>query len=552
MKIFKRIFISVLLFLFVFLNISERYFVIQAYAIDFDSAYSLVGDIVELIGADRDITPELIRKAFYTAITQDMGFITKDVVITESEWLRKAWAKKLNELYGGDRTEDSLTQDDYNKVAEYLVQNVTLNDNDKSVTYNDNSKSFLNLCVQEFLDSNKYYIGYSLDLQYYSIPDSCYEFVNEYQSSYDVWCYTKYIGTSAGYRYYFYAYPKQDYGEVLLTVNSDDTLSYKLVNYNTFGNFSPNTYNQSIAPAWAGYVQEKTSGGIDANTIYDITTSSWVNNNNSFKLMQRNYTYRVDDYPLPTQSSNGFALGWVNVTYKTVKAYTIMGTQALFESSQRGEAPYYYNNNVYSNWSNSTGDYTVTYDNSNRITFDDITAHIGDIYGQTGVYPTIPDIEHWIETQPVPTPLPTPTPTGSPSQGGGVVNNNNPIINNNPTINNNPNINITLFPSLSDNDVNGTVSGNGTGGGSGIGNIFGFLSELGKVLGDLIKNLGQALVDVIKGIADLFNSVITELPTVFFDFLGAIFSWLPPEWVTIMSLSFAAMLIIGIIKIFRG
>lgn len=432
----------------------------------------------------------------------------------------------------------------------YLHNAFTINDN--SIVISDSFKNVIKSWQNDVVESNKYYVGYSLDLQYYSIPDSCYEFVNEYQGSYDVWCYTKYIGTSAGHRYYFYAYPKQDYGEVLLTVNSDDTFSYKLVNYNNFANFAPNTYNQSIAPAWAGYVQEKTSGGIDANTIYDITTSSWVNNNNSFKLMQRNYTYRVDDYPLPTQSNNGFALGWVNVTYKTVKAYTIMGTQALFESSQRGEAPYYYNNNVYSNWSNSTGDYTVTYDNSNRITFDDITAHIGDIYGQTGVYPTIPDIEHWIETQPVPTPLPTPTPTGTPSQGGNgtVVNNNNPNINNNPTFNNNPNINITLFPSTSGNGINGgSVSGNG--GSGSIGNIFDWLGNLGNVIASLVKNVGEMIVNALEGVVEAVTTILRSIPNILSPIIEFVFGGLPEEVQALITLGITCIIFVGIIKVLK-
>lgn len=172
--------------------------------------------------------------------------------------------------------------------------------------------------------------------------------------------------------------------------------------------------------------------------------------------------------------------------------------------------PYYYNNEVWQDFSKSSGDYVFSPSNINTVSYGDTISYIDNYIQDKGYPPTIPDININIENE----------------------NNNN---------------------------VNGGSGGGGSGGddsgggsGSGTDGIFDFLSDLGAVLGNLIKNLGQAITNIIKGISDLVTSIVTDLPTVFFDFIGAIFGWLPEEWVTLLSLSLAAMLIWGIVKVIRG
>ena len=174
-------------------------------------------------------------------------------------------------------------------------------------------------------------------------------------------------------------------------------------------------------------------------------------------------------------------------------------------------SPYYYNNDVWQDFSTSSGDYTLSPSNINTVSYGDTITYIDNYNDDNGNPPTLQDI----------------------------------------------NINIE---NTNNNNVNGGSGGGsgdgsgGNGGGSGSGNdgIFNFLSDLGSVLGNLISNLGQAITNIIKGISDLVTSIVTDLPTVFFDFVGSIFGWLPEEWVTLLSLSLAAMLIWGIVKVIRG
>ena len=173
-----------------------------------------------------------------------------------------------------------------------------------------------------------------------------------------------------------------------------------------------------------------------------------------------------------------------------------------------GLSPYYYNNSVWEHFSSSTGDYTFSPTNINTVTYGDTVSYINDYHDTNNNYPDNSTVNNWI--------------------------------------NNTNEENIT--------NNGGGSGGDDSGGGSGSGSdgIFDFLSDLGEVLGNLIKNLGQAITNIIKGISDLVTSIVTDLPTVFFDFIGAIFGWLPEEWVTLLSLSLAAMLIWGIVKVIRG
>lgn len=261
-----------------------------------------------------------------------------------------------------------------------------------------------------------------------------------------------------------------------------------------------------------------------------------------------NATLRFDKYGLVTLD----VWNWVSVgKNKVFKLYNSLND---LKADSVGQSPYYINNSIYNDYSNSTGDYTLSYDNSNKVTYGDIQNYVDNSYTENGTYPTPTEINIYIEdSNPI---IPNPTPTPGPGGGGsgeggqgGQGGSANATANNegiNITINNNHSLN--FGGTLSGN----SVSGNGTGSSGGIGSIFGWLGDLGQVLGDLIKNLGEALKNVLKGISDLITSIVTDLPTMFFDFIGAFFGWMPPEWSSLLSLSLAAMLIFGIIKIFRG
>lgn len=180
-----------------------------------------------------------------------------------------------------------------------------------------------------------------------------------------------------------------------------------------------------------------------------------------------------------------------------------------------GKQAYYYNNSVWQDFSNTTGDYTFSPSNINTITYGDTVSYINDYHDTNNNYPDNSNINNWINTT-----------NNNNTSGGG--------------------------SGSGGDDSGGGSGGGGSGSGTGTDGIFDFLSDLGSVLGNLIKNLGQAITNIIKGISDLVSSIVTDLPTVFFDFIGSIFGWLPDEWVTLLSLSLAAMLIWGIVKVIRG
>ena len=278
-----------------------------------------------------------------------------------------------------------------------------------------------------------------------------------------------------------------------------DTIPYNLNTFNRYTRGNPG-YNNPYEDGVTVYFWQ--------NGVFTLVTHRAGNYNTAYEnfyFMERNYTYRATDFDIPDWTNNWNCLC---VSYGHVKEIPIYGTKPLLESSERGTMPYYYNNTVWQDFSSSTGDYTFSPTNINTVTYGDTVSYINDYHDTNNNYPDNSTVNNWI--------------------------------------NNTNEENITNNGGGSGGDDSGGGSGSGTDG------IFDFLSDLGAVLGNLIKNLGQAITNIIKGISDLVTSIVTDLPTVFFDFIGAIFGWLPDEWVTLLSLSLAAMLIWGIVKVIRG
>ena len=104
--------------------------------------------------------------------------------------------------------------------------------------------------------------------------------------------------------------------------------------------------------------------------------------------------------------------------------------------------------------------------------------------------------------------------------------------------------------------------GSGSGGGgsgdnssSGSGNwLDSLLSALGK-LGDIVMTLFSKVVDIVTGIIKFFTDTLSNamdiIPSGFVGFLGALFPFIPKEWLTAVSLMLALLLIGTAIKVFR-
>lgn len=183
--------------------------------------------------------------------------------------------------------------------------------------------------------------------------------------------------------------------------------------------------------------------------------------------------------------------------------------------------PYYINEDVWNDFSTSSGDYTYDNSNVNTVTYGDITNYIDSFNQNNGYPPSIPEININIENQ------------------------------------NNDNI--------SGGSGGGSGDGGSGDGGSddGIGDIFGWLKGLGSAIASLIKGLGEflteiiaglteALTELIGGISDLIISVTETIPTVYMEFLRACFGWMPEEWVGLFGAAVLVMVLVGIIKIIRG
>lgn len=189
-------------------------------------------------------------------------------------------------------------------------------------------------------------------------------------------------------------------------------------------------------------------------------------------------------------------------SYNGEHVYKVYKSLSDFKTNSVGQSPYYISDS-YNTYQDTTGSYnTTTTDNS--VTYGDITNYINSFNTQNGKNPTPQEIKVYI--------------TVTNGNGGG----------------------------------SGNGSGSGSGGDSGDLGIFDFLSRIGAVLGNLIKNLGNVLAELVEGLAETVNSLFESIPTVFNTFMQGVFSWLPTELLSIITLGIAAMILVGIIKIFKG
>ena len=193
----------------------------------------------------------------------------------------------------------------------------------------------------------------------------------------------------------------------------------------------------------------------------------------------------------------------------------------IYAQYPNGVMPYYYNNTVWQDFSSSSGDYTFSPTNINTVTYGDVSEYIDNSYQDNDYYPDNSTVNNWIENT-----------------------NEENITNNN----------------------GGGSGGDDSGGGSGSDDsidIFGWLKQLGAVIGSLIKGLGEFLTEVLDGIVSALNTLleglssiietVTEaIPSVFMEFIKACFDWMPDEWIALLTASLLLMILWGIIKLIRG
>lgn len=254
-------------------------------------------------------------------------------------------------------------------------------------------------------------------------------------------------------------------------------------------------YNwQRYTPSEVGYTQ----------LTYDSTIDTVTANLSTLSNLQDFQLSSVDISPgsPPVTTSNTYFF----IT-NGIQPFLVFDTLADLQSYSVGMPSYYVTNSYDSSktWTDSFNTTTQNIDKS--ITYGDVTDYVNNYYTENNnSYPSYTTINNYINNY-------------EPSGGGG------------------------------DDDSGGGSGGDDDSGG---GNIFDWLGSLGEILGGLISNVGEVLVGVVQGIADLFNSLVGLLPTVFSDFLAALFAWLPEDLRAVISLSIVAMCLVGLIRLLKG
>lgn len=239
------------------------------------------------------------------------------------------------------------------------------------------------------------------------------------------------------------------------------------------------------------------NGGFQKFT-WNSVSQNYIQDSNPYGSQLANV--RVSTRPNQSTNANAFVLSYGE------QLLPVFQTSGDATSYGVGIKPYYYNTKTWNDFSTSSGDYTVDSSSVNTVTYGDTVTYIQDSYNETGNYPDNSTVNNWIDNS-------------------------------------------------NQNNHNGGGSGSGggdSGGGSSDSNIFEFLSDIGAVLGNLIKNLGNVLTELVSGIAEIISGLFEAIPTVFGDFMGGLLGWMPEELRALIILGISAMIIVGIIKIIRG
>lgn len=298
---------------------------------------------------------------------------------------------------------------------------------------------------------------------------------------------------------YLVKMPKSEWNFVGGRTIDQYTLGYNVSLYNN------NWQKPRFCDLPSGYIYQYNNGTYTQGSFYSATQAeTWlIAKNDGICLMSNSW---------------GGVRGAGVYTYHKVETVKVYQTLNDLKATSVGEAPYY----ITSNWQDFTNSgnttYTVDSSNYNPVTYGDIVAYNQQYYDDHSYYPTTNTTQEWIdniENHPMPTPTPTPTPNPQDPNGNG----------------------------------GGSVSGNGSGNS---GNIFDWISDLGSVLGNLIKNIGNLIVSLIDSLVSVITTITEKIPNLFGDLLNFVFGGLPEEIRALIILGITCMVVYGIIKLIRG
>ena len=94
--------------------------------------------------------------------------------------------------------------------------------------------------------------------------------------------------------------------------------------------------------------------------------------------------------------------------------------------------------------------------------------------------------------------------------------------------------------------------GSGGSGGSGSDIDWSWLGRIGEIIGGLISALGNVIAGIIDGISSLITSLTESLPNIFSSILEWLLPFIPSEVISLLSLLFMAIIIVGVVRLIRG
>ena len=406
--------------------------------------------------------------------------------------------------------DDNSTDKD---AAEWIQNNVSVSGN--SVEFSDNMNQFIKNYSNDFVADNTVYTGYSLDLDNFPMTSNEKQdiktLVRQNQTNY--YCFAKIVNGASWLCYVpkYSTLTDKDYQAFYFIggSNPENNLFYRLDRCNKYGETLQNTDQ--------GWLQSE----YEIN-YYKYTNGQFTYNTNPggsglpcYAGKRKNLT--VNDYTLSTY--------WYFVTVGKTEEIQIYSSSSLASRNSLGQSPYYYNNSTWQDFSSTSGDYIVTDENINTVSYGDTISYIGDQRTENNNQVDNSTVNNWI----------TNTNNDNHSTGGS----------------------------------GGGSGGGGPGGsgsddsGGGIGDIFGWLKTIGTAIASLIKGLGEFLAEIVSGLSDAISSLLEAISSlitnlhssmsgVFFDIIGELFEWMPTEWQDLMTYAFTIMILVAVIKFIRG
>lgn len=491
----------------------------------FNTYKDAVQSIVDNIKTDTNNSLDSMKDAL-SLIWRGVGYIVNPATLG-SDMATIINYIKSHSLLGCDS--NSSDQDCINAYMRALKQNITFNQD--NFVINDSFNTVNKGLISAYTSSSGYtYVyTYNAQLSITSMPNGLQanamkNLIQEKQDGFHL------AYTSGNGNCYLLGYPERS---VVWVKRNNEAYPYDSTTWQEITNVQPSggfQYNMD------------SNGNLTTQSTYGIWREHFTTQNNS--------TFNMD--------SGGAAYP---VSYGKTRIYKLYDDINIYKSENLGESKFYINSSVYKDYSTSSGDYTVTTDNSNHVTYGDITNYTNNYYNDNNEYPTPEQIEIYIEVKLPPETEPTPTPTQTPTpEGGTTVSSNgvNVYINNNPTAQNTNNNTYTDNKTINNTTNNhfdfsglGTTSGNTVSGNeiqNGTNNIFEFISDVGKILGELIKNVGNFLKEILEGITEAITAILEDIPQIIAPLIEFVFGGLPAELKALVTLGITCVILIGVIK----